>query len=32
MAHTERITQELSKFAISAIQNEDSQNQEVYYF
>jgi hypothetical protein len=32
MPHTERITQELSKFAISAIQNEDSQNQEVYYF
>jgi hypothetical protein len=32
MAHTERITQELSKFAISAIQNEDSQNQEMYYF
>jgi len=30
--HTERITQELSKFAISAIQNEDSQNQEVYFF
>jgi hypothetical protein len=29
MAHTERITQELSKFAISDIQNEDSQNQEV---
>jgi len=32
MPHTKRITQELSKFAISAIQNEDNQNQEVYYF
>jgi hypothetical protein len=32
MPHTKRIAQELSKFAISAIQNEDSQNQEVYYF